>query len=217
VSEEHQPTFEYGFATVNPGVPDGTTIAEISFFSSVGHRGDGDDLGDVRAGVRDEALGPVDHPLVAVEAGGGAGGSGVGPAAGLGQAEGTELLAGRELREPLRLLLVRAEAVDGHRAERHPRLQGDRDGRVDARELLQGEAEGEVVPAHAAELLADGQAEQAHRAHLAHELVRELLALVEVPDDRGDLLLREVLDGGPQGGVLLAEVEVHVSSPRVSR
>ncbi|BFO21745.1 hypothetical protein SHKM778_81330 [Streptomyces sp. KM77-8] len=30
VSDAFQPTFEYGAATVNPGVPDGTMIAEIS-------------------------------------------------------------------------------------------------------------------------------------------------------------------------------------------
>ena len=30
VSEAFQPTFEYGGATVKPGVPEGTMIAEIS-------------------------------------------------------------------------------------------------------------------------------------------------------------------------------------------
>jgi hypothetical protein len=108
----------------------------------------------------------------------------------------------------------RAEAVDRHRAERDPGLQRDGDGRVDAGQLLQGEAEGEVVAAHAAVLLRDGQAEQPHRAHLRDDLVGELLALVELADDGGDLLAREVLDGGAQRLVLLAEVKIHVQLPR---
>ena len=97
MSEAFQPTLEYFGATVKPGVPAGTMIEEISFAPSVpgaGDRGDGDQRGDVGAGVGDERLGAVDHPLVAVEH---ARVVGVPPAseprAGLGQPERAERLA----------------------------------------------------------------------------------------------------------------------------
>ena len=75
--------------------------------------------------------------------------------------------------------------------------------------------EREVVAAHAAVLLGEGQAEQAHPAHLAHDLVRERVLLVELADLRGDDVVRELLDraaeflvarrgdGGRMGSLLL--------------
>src|SRR3712207_6969868 len=57
--------------------------------------------------------------------------AGVAAGARLGEAEGAEGLAGAQLRQPLLLLRVVAEAVDRHRAERDGRLEGDRDALVD--------------------------------------------------------------------------------------
>ena len=113
--------------------------------------------------------------------------------------------------QPPLLLRLGAEPVNRHGAERDPGLQRDGHGGVDPGQFLQGQAQGEVVPAHAAVLLGDRQAEQAHRAHLGHDLVGELGALVELADDRGDLLAGKVLDGGAQRLVLLGQREVHNS------
>ena len=63
------------------------------------------------------------------------------------------------------LLLLGAEAVDRHGAERDARLERDGDALVDAGELLEREAQREVVAAHAAVLLGERQAEQAHLGH----------------------------------------------------
>src|ERR1700738_2893939 len=57
----------------------------------------------------------------------------------------------------------------------------------------------------------DRQAEQAHRDHLGHDLVGELAALIELADDRGDLLAGELIDGGTQRRVLLGQRQVHHS------
>src|SRR5699024_4351591 len=58
-----------------------------------GDGGDGDQGGDGGAGVGDELLGPVQHPLPVLEPGRGAGAAGVGTGLRLGEPEGGELLA----------------------------------------------------------------------------------------------------------------------------
>ena len=127
----------------------------------------------------------------------------------LGQPERAQDLAGAQPRQPLALLLLRAEQVERHGAERDARLQGDGHRGVDAGQLLQGDAERQVVAAHAAVLLGEGQPEQAHAAHLAHDLVRELVPLVEVADLRGDDVVRELLDRAAEFLVLGGEPVVH--------
>ena len=171
MSEAFQPTLEYFFDTVKPGVPHGTMIAEISFLpSSLGARdgGDGDQPGDVGAGVGDERLGAVDDPLGAV----------VGeprvvvvvppasdPAPGSVSPKAPSTWPGTAA-AATRALLLGAEPVDRHRAERDRRLQRDGHRRVDPGQLLESDAEREVVAAHAAVLLGERQAEQPHLAHL---------------------------------------------------
>jgi hypothetical protein len=129
----------------------------------------------------------------------GAGGAGVRAAAGLGQPERAQRLAGAQPRQPALLLLLGAEAVDGHGAQRDAGLQGDRDRGVDPRQLLERHAQREVVTARAAVLLGEGQAEQAQLPHLPHDRGRELVALVEAADLRGHHLEGELADGLAQG------------------
>ena len=108
------------------------------------------------------------------------------------------------------LLLLGAEPVDRHRAQRDPGLQGDRHRRVDPGQLLQREAEREVVAAHAAVLLGERAARTGpSRPSCATISYGNSLALVEIADDRGDLLAGELLDGLAQRLVLLAQPEVH--------
>ena len=95
VSDACQPIFRYGGMTVNPAVPAGTMIAEIS--PGPVRRGHRDDRGDRRARVGDERLLAVDHPLVrvVVERRGRAGAAGVAAGVGLGEAEAADASARR--------------------------------------------------------------------------------------------------------------------------
>ena len=159
-----------------------------------GHRGHGDQPGDVGAGVCDERLGAVDDPLVAVQHGGGRGPTGIGAGAGFGQPERAEHLPRGQLRQPLGLELLGAEPVDGHRAQAHARFQRDRHGGVDPGKFLDRHAQRHVVPAHPAVLLGEGQTEQAHLGHLLDDRVRELPAHVVVTDHRRHHVVGEFLD-----------------------
>ena len=113
MSEACQPSLWYAGSTVKPGVPAGTMIARDlrrAVVVGAGARGDGDDRGDVGAGVGDERLGAVDDPLVAVADGAGAGGAGVGAAVGLGQAEAASARPATRSGRKRCLLLLAAEA-----------------------------------------------------------------------------------------------------------
>ena len=89
------------------------------------------------------------------------------------------------------------------------RGDGDRDGRVDARQLLDRDRVGQRVGAAAAVLLGDRHAHQPELGELGDELVREALLAVELLGDRRDLLERELTDGVAKELVLRLEVEVH--------
>ena len=143
---------------------------------------------------------PRPHSLLPrLKPGGGAHAAGdVGPAAGLGQAERGQPLARAQFGQPPAALFLGAEPVDGHRAERYPGLQGDRDRGIHPGQFLQGQAEGEIVASHAAVLLGERQPEQAELAHLGHDVVRELTAFVVAADDRRDDVAGELGDGVPQ-------------------
>ena len=149
-----------------------------------GPGGDGDQRGDVGAGVGDERLGAVDRPLAVVEHGAGLGGAGVRAGLGLGQAEAGERAAGDEVGQPLLLLLVGAVGQDRVDAEPDAGLEGDADRLVDAAELLDGDAERGEVAAAAAVLLGHDQAEQAELAHRVHDVDREVVLAVPLRDVR---------------------------------
>ena len=127
-----------------------------------------------------------------VEPGGGLGGAGVGTAARLGEPERAERLTAGQQRQPFLPLLLVAEAVHGHRAQRHARFEGDRHALVDLAEFLQRQTQREVVPAHAAVLLGERQAEQPHVGHSRDHLVGERVLFVVLGGDRCDHALREV-------------------------
>ena len=179
-----------------------------------GARGHGDDGGDVGAGVRDEGLGAVDDPLVAVADGSRAGRTGVGAGLGLGEAEAGEGAAGDEVGQEALLLLLGAVGEDRVDAEADARRQRDADRLVDAAELLDGDAEAREVAglARAAVLLRHDEAEQPEVAHLRHEVGREVGGGVPLGDVGRDLLLGEVADDHPEVLVVLAELE-HRCSP----
>ncbi len=159
-----------------------------------GHCGDGDQLGDVGAGVGDELLGAVDHPVAVVELRGGLRRAGIGAATRLGQTERAQRASTGQLRQPFLLLRLAAEPVDGHGAQRNPGLQGDRHALVDLAQFLQRQTQGEVVAPHAAPLLRERQAEQAHLGHPGHHFVGEGVLGVVLCGHRRDHALGEVAD-----------------------
>ena len=77
----------------------------------VGHGKDHEGIGHVAVG--DEALGAVEDIVVALQHGHGLLAGGVGAGIGLSQAEGTDLLAGEQVRQILHLLLLGAVLKDG--------------------------------------------------------------------------------------------------------
>ena len=160
--------------------------------SRAGDGGHGDQPGDVGAGVGDELLRAIDHPVPVVQARGGLCGTGIGTAAGLGQAEGTECGTTGQLRQPFPLLRLSAEPVDRHRTEGDTALQGDGHALVDLGEFLQRQAQGEVVATHAAVLLRERQSEKAHIGHAGDDLVREGVLGVVLGSHRCDDLAGEV-------------------------
>ena len=86
---------------------------------------------------------------------------------------------------------------------------GDRDRRVDPRELLDRERVRDGVAACAAVLLGDGQPHQAELAEVGNDLVRETRLAVELLRDGRDLLARELAHRVADELLLLGEVEVH--------
>ena len=91
------------------------------------------------------------------------------------------------------------------------RGDGDRDGRVDSRQLLDRDRVGERVGAAAAVLLGDGHAHQPELGELLDELVGEAVLAVELLGDGRDLLLGELPDRAADELVLFGEVEVHAA------
>ena len=111
-----------------------------------GDRGDRHAAGDVGAGVGDELLGAVDHPLAVRRARRGCGccRRPSPPRARSGRTR-PALRPAHSSRQPLALLLVGAPQVDRHRAERGVRGHRDADRGVDARQLLDRERVGQRV------------------------------------------------------------------------
>ena len=110
------------------------------------------------------------------------------------------------------LLLLVSEVVDRQRPERVVRRDGDRDRRIDARQLLDRDRVRERVGARAAVLLRDRHAHQPELGELGHQLVREAFLAVELLGDGRDLLQRELAHRVAQQLVLRFEVEVHAAN-----
>ncbi len=175
----------------------------------------GEEQHDVGPGaVGDEHLAAVDDVVVAVAHRPGREVAGVGAGARLGEAEAADVRAGGEPRQPLPLLLLAPPGRDGLGDE----AEGDRDDAahrgVAAAELLRHQAVREVVAAGSAVLLVDGEAQEADVAELLHDRAVDLLRPVPGDDVRGDLPVDEVPGEPSDGGLLLAEPQVHDESSR---
>ncbi len=127
----------------------------------------------------------------------------------LGQAEGPEALAPRDLGEEATALLVIAERDERRAAERDVRLHRDPDGGIAATDLLDREAVGDEIAARAAVLGRQTEAQQPEVGHLRDDLVGELLGAVERGRLRADDALGEVAGEIAPASLLGGEVEVH--------
>jgi hypothetical protein len=88
------------------------------------------------------------------------------------------------------------------------RGDGDRDGRVHARQLLDRDRVRKRVGSGAAVLLGNRHPHQPELRELAHELVGKTVLAVELLRDRRDALDREVAHSSPDELVLFGEVVV---------
>src|SRR6476620_7584123 len=205
VSDSSWPTLSRTRPTEKPGLSVSTPNSEmpVAFFS-----------GEVRAAtVGDERLGAVDDPVVPVPHGGGLQVGEVGTAAGLGHADAGEQLAGAELREPALLLLVGGEVHEVRRDDVGVDADAARQGHVDLGQLLgEHRVEAVVVGLGAAVLLGDLQAEEALRAGGQPELAGQAVVAGVVVEVRNDLAVQELLDGRPEGLVVLV-VDLTLHAP----
>src|SRR5581483_11377949 len=127
----------------------------------------------------------------------------------LGQAPRADLLPARERREVLPLLLFAAEERDVRGAQAVVRRHGERDRRVDARELLDADAVVDGGHRGAAVLLGELDAHEAERREAMNQLDREVLRLVPLADVRTDFGFGELADAPAQQRLLVRRTEVH--------
>ena len=185
------------------------SLGRVGSHNATGDGRDAHDSGYRCAGVRNELLGAVDHPVAVLQPRARARVAGIGARLRLGQPERAEPFAGAQLRHQFALLLLRAEHVNRLRAQRGMRAQRDRDRRVHPRELLDGQCVGERVAAATAVLLRERDAHQVQLAELRDDLIRERLRAVELLGHRRDLALGEFPDRAPDQLMVGGKVEVH--------
>ena len=153
----------------------------------------GPDEGDVGdAAVADPHLDAVEDVEVAVGAGGGLHGAGIGAAVVLGEAEATDDLAGGHLGEVAPLLLLGAVAVDGVHDQGALDAGEAAEAGVDALKLVHHQAVGDVVEAGGAVLGGQRRSEQADGAELPGEVTGGLAGLPPLADVGRGLVVEEV-------------------------
>src|SRR5918997_7048765 len=165
-------------------------------------------------GVADPALGPVEHPLVAVAAGPGLERDRVRAVVGLGQAEGADLLHAGHGRQPAPLLLLVPEQGDRGHGEAGVDPEEGADAAVAPAQLHADQAGGHRAQPRAA-VAGDGAAGQVEGGQLGHQLEGELGPLPVVVDDRDDLLVAE--GPHPVADLALAVAEEFVDAVEVGR
>ena len=197
---------------LNPFVPRSTTNAEMPLAPRLrfGRRHHHHHV-SARA-MRDERLGTVQHPVVALARGRGPRGRGVAPGLGLGQRPRAKLVAFRQWRQPPCLLRVVAEHRDVRRPEAVVRRNRQRHRRVHACELLDAEAVVDCAHPGAAILLRELHAHQAQRGQLRARARTESAALRPTPERAGEFRSRRTRErfgagaaarrsvGSPRGG-----------------
>ncbi len=166
------------------------------------------------AGVGDEDLRAVEDPVIALLDGRRRRSARVRAGARLGEAEAAQHRARREVRHPLRALLVGPELDDRRRAEVGVLADGEPVRRIDLAQLVHRHDVRQVVHPRPAQLLAPRHAQQAELGHALHRGPRELGARVVLPRDGRDLGAREVANHFARLEMVILEEQavVHVGS-----
>ncbi len=157
--------------------------------------------------VGDEGLGAVDDVAAVDPLGEGRDAGDVGAGAGLGDAQGADLLAGDPRHQPALLLLLGAEVEDRRHRDRGVGVEagGDPARAARVRQLLDPDRVVQVRAALAAVLLGELQAEEAELGAALVEVAGEFPCLLPLVDVGSDLLGDEAVDRLAQLLVLLAE------------
>src|SRR6185295_7276239 len=171
-----------------------------------------DDAAVADAAMGGARLGAVEDPAAVGALGAAAGAGGVRARSRLGEAPGADLLALRQRRHPAPPLLLVAILEDVVRAQRVVRGDADAHRGIDARKLRDDDDVFDVAEPGAAVLLRKDDAEEAQLPRLRHHLARELLALVDLVDERVHLAAGELPRGLLNGALLLGERKVHERS-----
>src|SRR5690606_36861303 len=124
----------------------------------------------------------------------------------LGQAEATDQLAGRELRQVLALLRLGAEGVYRQHHERALHAHHRAVARIDAFDLARDQAVGDIVEPGAAVLGRNGRAEQAEHPHLAEDLRLHGLVPERLEHARRELALAVLARGVADHALVLGEL-----------
>ena len=168
-------------------------------------------VNDERVGVstiRDPHLRAVDDVAVAFPVGSQLHADDVGAGVRLAHREGTDVLAGYELGQILRLLLRAGIAVQLIDAQVRMSGEGQADGCRGPRNLLHGDHMCEIPQLSAAVFLADRQSENTDVSELVPEIVRKKILRIDRGSARGDLIHRKPADGIAQHLDILAEREI---------
>ena len=173
--------------------------------------GDGEAAQEVAVSAAgDEVLHAVDDIVVAVLHSGGLVGGHVGTAGGLGQAEGSVLLALQSGTQPLLLLLGGAGQIQSVKAQIVTSDDGT-GGRAGSGDLLHGDGLGDGVIAGAAQLLGISQAHQVLLAQSLDGLSGEAVVHVDLLGLGSQVALSPLTDGTAQGDLVLSILEIHNS------
>jgi hypothetical protein len=167
--------------------------------------------------MRNELLGAVDGPAVALAHRRGPHRAGVAAGGRLGESPRGEALTLRQRREVLALLFVGAE----HRDVRGPEtvVRGDRQahGRVDSCQLFDRDAVVNRRHGGTAEFLGKLDSHEPQRRELRDELLRKELLFIPLHDMRANFGLRELADTAAQQLLLVSQPEVHSVLDRIIR
>ena len=123
----------------------------------------------------------------------------------LGQAEAADDRAGRETRQELLTLRLRAELVDRRHDQRRLHAEHGAVAGIDALELARDQTVAGLVDAGAAVAL-DGRAEQAELAHLVEDAALDQLVAIRLEDARHQAFLRVLAGGGPDQPLVVGEL-----------
>ena len=192
-----------------PGVPAGTHERRDAAIATrpIRDRHRHHDAGDVA--VRDEGLGAVDHPAVAVAPRDRARPRGIAAGRRLGQPPRAEHLPRRERHQELLLLRLGAEHVNVGGGQAVVGRDAERDRRIHAREFLDAEAVVHRGHARPAQRFRELDAHQAEVGQLRQQRHREVLRLVPGHDVRTDLAFGELADAVAQQALIVGQVEIH--------